>query len=290
MKVGFVGLGNMGLAMARNLVHAGHELTVYNRTRSRADELVKLGAKAADSPAATASTGVVLTMLADDRAVESVVFGGLLDALPSDGLHVSMSTVSVELSKRLAEAHRQRGQHYVAAPVFGRPEVAAGAKLFIFAAGEKAQVDRCHSLFAAMGQRTFYMGAEAPRANVLKLSGNFLIMAMIESFAEAIALVRKYGIEAQEFVELMTSTMFTAPVSRNYGMIIAQEKFEPAGFRLVLGLKDARLILAAAEGAAVPMPTASVFHDQYLSGVARGMSDLDWSAIGRVAAENAGLK
>ncbi len=290
MKVGFVGLGSMGLAMARNLVQAGHELTVYNRTRSRADELVKLGAKAADSPGATASAGVVLTMLADDRAVESVVFGNLLDALPSDGLHVSMSTISVELSQRLAEAHLQRGQHYVAAPVFGRPEAAAGAKLFIFAAGDKSQVDRCHSLFAAMGQRTFYMGAEAPRANVLKLSGNFLMMAMIESFAEAVALVRKYGIEGSEFVELMTSTVFTAPVSRNYGMLIAQEKFEPAGFRLALGLKDAHLVLAAAEGAAVPMPTASVIRDQYLGGVARGMSDLDWSAIGRVAAENAGLK
>ncbi len=290
MKVGFVGLGNMGIAMASNLLRAGHQLTVYNRTRSRADELVKLGAKAVESPAATASSGLVLTMLADDRAVEAVVFGSLLDALPAGGVHVSMSTISVDLSRRLAEAHAGRGHHYVSAPVFGRPEVGEGAKLFIVAAGEKPHVDHCHSLFAAMGQRTFYVGVEAWRANVFKLAGNFLIMAMMESFAEAVALVRKHGINGQEFVEFITSTVFTAPVSRNYGMLIAEEKFEPAGFRLVLGLKDARLILAAADGAAVPMPTASIIHDQFLGGVARGLSDLDWSAIGRVAAQNAGLK
>ena len=290
MNVGFAGLGQMGTAMARNLMKAGHQLTVYNRTRSRAEQLAGDGAKVADQPGAVAEAGVVISMLADDSAVEDIVFGGLLDHLARGGLHVSMSTISVALSQRLAAAHKERGQYYLAAPVFGRPEAAAAAKLFIVAAGPRDQFDRCSELFSAMGQRTFYMGEEAHRANVIKLSGNFLIASMLESLGEAAALVRKFGIDANEYMQLMTSTLFPAPTYQNYGAIIAQEKYRPAGFRLRLGLKDVRLAMAAAESVACPMPFASVMRDHMLTGIARGLEDADWSALAQVAAQNAGLK
>jgi len=240
MKVGFAGLGNMGMGMARNLLKAGHQLTVYNRTRSRAEQLAAEGAKVADAPSALAGAEVVITMLADDSAVEHVVFGGLLEKLPRGALHVSMSTISVALSQRLAAAHREHGQHYLAAPVFGRPQAAGAAKLFIVAAGPREQFDRCSTLFSAMGQQTFYVGEEPHRANVVKLSGNFLIASMLESVGEAIALVRKYGIDASEYIELITSTLFTGPIYKSYGSMIAQEKYQPPGFRLKLGLKDVR--------------------------------------------------
>ena len=290
MNVGFAGLGQMGTGMARNLIKAGHQVTVYNRTRSHAEQLAAEGAKVADSPGALADAGIVITMLADDSAVESVVFGGLLDRLPRGGLHVSMSTISVALSQRLAAAHKERGQNYLAAPVFGRPEAAAAAKLFIVAAGPRDQFERCAELFSALGQRTFYVGEEAHRANVIKLSGNFLIASMVESLGEATALVRKYGMDPREYIELITSTLFPAPVYQNYGSMIAQEKYQPAGFRLRLGLKDVRLAIAAAESVACPMPFASTVHDHFLTGIARGMEDADWSALAQVVAQNAGLQ
>jgi len=289
MNVGFAGLGQMGIGMARNLIKAGHQVTGYNRTRSRAEQLAGEGAKVADTPAALADGGIVITMLADDSAVEDVVFGGFIESLPRGGLHVSMSTISVALSQRLAAAHREHGQHYVSAPVFGRPEAAAAAKLFIVAGGPRDQFDRCSDLLSAMGQQTFYLGEEAHRANVVKLSGNFLIAAMLESVGEAVALVRKYGMDPSDYIELMTSTLFTAPVHKNYGALIAKEKYHPAGFRLKLGLKDVRLALAAAESVACPMPVASIMRDHLLTGVARGLEDADWSALAQVVAQNAGL-
>lgn len=288
MKVGFIGLGHMGLHMAENLVKAGHEVIAYNRTRSRAQQL--LGARVAGSPAEAGAAGVVITMLADDHAVEEVVFDGVLDGLPAGGVHISMSTISVALSERLARVHRERGQQYLAAPVFGRPEAAVAAKLFIVAAGEPEVFRRCEPLFSVLGQRTFFVGVEAQRANLVKLSGNFMIAAMLESFAETMALVRKYGMEPDEFLEVITSSLFPAPIHKNYGSVIAQRKFQPAGFRLALGLKDVRLVLAAAENVKAPMPTASLLHDQFLIGMARGLGDHDWSAIAQVVAENAGLK
>ena len=188
MKIGFIGLGNMGSAIARNLIKAGHSLTVYNRTRSRAEGFESLGAKIAESPAA-AITGVevLITMLADDRAVEDVIFapGNVLDSLPAGAIHISMSTISVALSRRLAEAHREKQQHYLGAPVFGRPDAAAAAKLFVVVAGPADQVERCRPIFDAVGQKTFHPSEDAPAAHVIKLSGNFLITAVIESLAEA---------------------------------------------------------------------------------------------------------
>jgi 3-hydroxyisobutyrate dehydrogenase-like beta-hydroxyacid dehydrogenase len=292
MKVGFVGLGSMGRAMTRNLLKAGHEVTAYNRTRGRAEELARDGAKVAASPAETASGEVVITMLADDHALEDVLLGSgnLLTKLRPEQIHISMSTISVELSRNLVEAHRRHGTGFVSAPVFGRPEAAEAAKLFIVAAGPKALVAKCEPLFSAIGQKTFILGEDPPAANVLKLSGNFLIVSTLECLGEAFALVRKYGIDAQQYLDIITNSFFSAPFQKNYGGIIAQEKYEPAGFSLRLGAKDVRLILAAADAANVPMPVASVLHDRFLTGISRGMGEKDWSAIAQLQAESAGLK
>ena len=292
MKVAFVGLGAMGLEMARNLSKAGFQLTVYNRTRGRAEELRSAGTKVAETPEQAASgVDVLITMLADDHALEESVLGGgkAIQALPTGAVHVSMSTISVALSRRLAAAHREKQQHYVAAPVFGRPEAAVAAKLFIVAAGPRQQIERCQPLFDAMGQKTFLAGDDAPAANVIKLLGNFLISSVLESLSEAFALARKSGIDVNNFLEILTGTLFNAPIYRTYGGLIASEKFEPAGFKLLLGLKDSRLVLAAAEEASVPMPIASLVRDHFLTAIAQGMGEIDWSAISRVSARNAGL-
>jgi 3-hydroxyisobutyrate dehydrogenase-like beta-hydroxyacid dehydrogenase len=297
MNIAFIGLGNMGSAMATNLIKAGHTLTVYNRSRARADALKSLGARVASTPGeAAAGAEVAITMLADDHAVESLVFGkdafekgNLLESLPPNAVHVSMSTISVALSRRLAVAHAERKQHYVAAPVFGRPEAAAAAKLFIVTAGPAAQIERCHPLFDAMGQKTFIAGEEASGANLMKLTGNFLITAVIEGLAESFALVRKAGLDANLFHEILTNSLFNAPIYKTYGALINSQKFEPAGFKLPLGMKDNRLLLAAAEEAAVPMPMASLVRDRFLAAMAQGMSESDWSAISRISAKEAGL-
>lgn len=292
MKIGFVGLGSMGTGMARNLLKAGHQLTVYNRTRSRAEELQPLGAKVAANPGEAASGAeVVITMVADDQALEAVAFGpgNILESLPAGGVHISMSTISVAISRRLEAAHKEKRQEYVSAPVFGRPEAAAAAKLFIVAAGPAPQVERCRALFDVMGQKTFLAGGEAHLANLIKLTGNFLITTVIEGLAEGIALVRKSGGDANQFLEILTGSLFAAPIYKTYGGLIAAEKFEPAGFKMPLGLKDNRLLLAAAEEANVPMPMASLVRDRFLAALAQGMGESDWSAIARMSAKEAGL-
>lgn len=293
MKVAFLGLGNMGHPMAQNILKAGHYLTVWNRSRDKAKDLVAAGAKFADTPAAAVRDAeVAFTMLSDDAAVEATVLGehGLIAGLPRGAVHVSSSTISVALSQRLQAAHRDRGQEYLAAPVFGRPEAAAAAKLFVVVAGDAKDVERCQPLLSAIGQQTFVMGSEAPMANVVKLSGNFLIASVIECLGEAVALVRKYGIDPQQYVGMLTSTLFAAPVYKTYAGLIVNESFEPAGFKLKLGLKDVRLALAAGDGVSVPLPVASVIRDQALEGVANGLGDKDWSSLSLVAALNAGLK
>jgi 3-hydroxyisobutyrate dehydrogenase-like beta-hydroxyacid dehydrogenase len=292
MNIAFIGLGNMGSAMATNLIKGGHTLTVYNRSRNRAEPLKALGAQVADTPGeAVAGAEVAITMLADDHAVEAVVFGkgNVLDSLPANSVHVSMSTISVAMSRRLAAAHAERKQYYVAAPVFGRPEAAAAAKLFIVAAGPAAQIERCRPLFDAMGQKTFLAGDEPSGANLMKLAGNFLITAVIEGLAESFALVRKSGLDANQFHEILTNSLFNAPIYKTYGGLIVSEKFQPAGFKLPLGLKDNRLLLAAAEETAVPMPMASLIRDRFLAALAQGMGEWDWSAIAKVSAKDAGL-
>ncbi|MBD2771024.1 NAD(P)-dependent oxidoreductase [Iningainema sp. BLCCT55] len=294
MKVGFIGLGNMGQAMAGNLLKAGHELTVYNRTRSAADQLEQAGAKVADSASSAAHNAeVLITMLANDAAVEATILSeegySTLETLKQGAIHVSMSTISVALSQKLAKAHQAAGQAYLAAPVFGRPDAAAAAKLWIVAGGESELIERCRPLFDAMGQGVLTVGEEPWTANLVKLTGNFMIVSMLEALSEAFALMQKSGVEPQQFLEIVNTALFKSPLYEKYGSIIVEERYEPASFKLNLGLKDVRLVLEAAEKAAVPMPLASLIRDQFLSGVARGHGEIDWAGLGRVSAENAGI-
>jgi 3-hydroxyisobutyrate dehydrogenase-like beta-hydroxyacid dehydrogenase len=291
MKAGFIGLGNMGLPMARNLLKAGHDVTVYHRTRERAESLRAEGASIANQAGDACGSDVLITMLADDRAMRTVVFGEqLIPRLATGAVHVSMSTISVALAKELAQTHTEAGSQFISAPVFGRPEAAEAAKLAIVAAGPAKAIEKCQPLLDAMGHRTFVVGEEASKANTVKLSGNFLILSVIESLGEAYALLRKSGVAPEQFLEIMTSTLFAAPVYKTYGNLIAKEQFLPAGFKLSLGLKDVSLVLAAAADARAPMPVASLVRDHILAAIARNGEDLDWSSFSRISAENAGLK
>jgi 3-hydroxyisobutyrate dehydrogenase-like beta-hydroxyacid dehydrogenase len=291
MEAGLIGLGRMGTGIAKSLLRAGHRLTVFNRTRARAEALRADGANIGGSVAEACQSGVVLTMVADDAALEALVFGkdGILASLRAGGLHVSLSTISVALSDRLAAEHTKAGQQFVAAPVFGRPEAAESAKLSVVAAGPSASVQRCKPLFESMGPKLLVVGERPSMANVVKLSGNFLIATVLESLAESLTFARKSGVDPAMLLDFLTTTMFTAPVYKSYGELIVQGKHEPAGFALPLGLKDVRLVLQAAEAASVPMPIASVLRDRFITALARGNQDKDWSVIGLVAAEDAGL-
>jgi 3-hydroxyisobutyrate dehydrogenase-like beta-hydroxyacid dehydrogenase len=291
MKVGFIGLGNMGLGMAGSLLKAGHELTVYNRTRDKAKPLVEKGARMAASVADACKGNVVITMLADDGAVESVGFGdaGILANSSKGAIHVSSSTISVALADKLTAEHAKNGQRFVSAPVFGRPEAAAAAKLFIVAAGATDAVDTCLPLFEAMGQRTFRFSEKPSNANLVKISGNFMISATIETLSEAMALVAKGGLDQHQYLDFLTSTLFNAPIYKTYGTLIADKKFKPAGFAAPLGLKDARLALAAGDSLRVPLPLANLVRDRFLRLLARGDETIDWSAISILAVEDAGL-
>jgi 3-hydroxyisobutyrate dehydrogenase-like beta-hydroxyacid dehydrogenase len=291
MDVGFIGLGNMGLPMARNLLKAGHKVTVYNRTRERAERLRGEGAVVADRVIDTAGADVLITMLSDDSALRAVVFGEqLIPRLSKHTIHISASTISVALARELAKAHADAGNQFISAPVFGRPEAAEAAKLVIVAAGPAKTIEQCQPVFDAVGQRTFVVGSEPFQANVVKLSGNFLILSVIESLGEAYALLRKSGVEPERFLDVMTSTLFAAPVYKTYGNLIAKEQFLPAGFKIPLGLKDVSLVLAAAGDARAPMPIASLVRDHILSAIARNGEDMDWSSFSLISAENAGLK
>jgi 3-hydroxyisobutyrate dehydrogenase-like beta-hydroxyacid dehydrogenase len=290
MKIGFIGLGQMGAAMAANLVKAGHDVTVYNRTPAKADALVAQGATAAAHVADACRGDAVMTMLADDHAVEGVAFGGggIVASLPQNALHISCSTISVALSEKLTEAHAEAGQRFVAAPVFGRPNVAAAGKLAVAAAGSADALESAKPLLDAIGQKTFVLGATPSSANLVKLSGNFLIASVIESLGEAVALVAKGGVDRHAYIDLLTSTLFNAPAYHVYGPLIADRKYSPAGFAAPLGAKDIRLALAAAETLRVPMPIASLLRDRFLALLAQGGDELDWSAIASLAAKDSG--
>jgi 3-hydroxyisobutyrate dehydrogenase-like beta-hydroxyacid dehydrogenase len=289
MKLAFIGAGNMGSPMARNLLRAGHQVTVYNRTRAHAEPLRQDGAALADSPSdAARGVDAIVTMLAEDQAVEQAV-EGFLGTLAPGAIHIGMSTIGVACSKRLAERHTAHGQVYLAAPVFGRPVAAAAAQLWIVAAGPPEAIERCQPVFDALGRGTSVVGADPWLANAVKLSGNFLIAAALESMGEAFALVRKSGVDAGQFLEIINTALFNSPLYAGYGGAVAKEQFEPAGFKLRLGFKDLRLVQEAAESAAVPMPLAGVLRDRFLAAMARGEGDLDWAAIARIAAVQAGL-
>ncbi|HET7215197.1 MAG TPA: NAD(P)-dependent oxidoreductase, partial [Terriglobia bacterium] len=234
---------------------------------------------------------ILITMLADDRVTRAVVFDGqLIPRLAPGAVHISMATISVALAQELTRAHAEAGNQFISAPVFGRPEAAESAKLVVVAAGPAETIERCQPLFDAVGQRTFIVGKEPSNANTVKLAGNFLILSVIESLGEAYALLQKSGVAPETFLEIMTSTLFAAPVYKTYGALIAKEQFLPAGFKLPLGLKDVGLVLAAAADARAPMPVASLARDHILAAIARYGEDLDWSSFAKISAENAGLK
>jgi 3-hydroxyisobutyrate dehydrogenase-like beta-hydroxyacid dehydrogenase len=300
MRIGFIGLGNMGYPMARTLLHAGHTLTVYNRTTSRAEALQAEGARVTYSPVATARNAeVLITMVADDEALEQVMFGmhshaadeddGALAALPQRAIHISMSTIGVATSRRLAQAHADAGQGYVAAPVFGRPEVAAQGELGIVVAGPADQVECCSPVFQVLGKEIVTLGNEAWQANVVKLAGNFLTAATIGVLGEAFALIRKADIDVDTFLRVITHVVATSPTYEKYGALIAAERFEPMGFTLALGLKDMKQLLHAAQEVGTRMPIGLAVYNQFFEGAARGHADLDWAGLARVSLENAEL-
>jgi 3-hydroxyisobutyrate dehydrogenase-like beta-hydroxyacid dehydrogenase len=295
MKIAFIGMGSMGSGIARNLLRAGHQVTAFNRTRAKAEALRPDGAQVAASPAEAARDAeVVMTMLADDAAVEEVVFGegGIVGAMSAHAVHISNSTISTPMARRLTAEHTRRGQHYLSAPVFGRPEAAEAKKLVLVVAGPEAVVERCRPLFDAIGRQTFVLGdghGAAPwTANAAKLCGNFMIASVLETFGEAFATLRKAGVQPQVFLEIM-NTLFASPVYAGYGRAIAEGKFEPAGFALKLGLKDMRLALALADECGAPMPLASLIRDQMISAMAHGQSEMDWSSVAQTSARSAGL-
>lgn len=280
----------MGAGMAANLLKAGHEVVVYNRTPSKLEALVAQGAKAATSIADTCGGDAVITMVSNDEALESVVFGadGIIDSLPAGAIHISSSTVSVALSERLSAAHAEAAQRFVAAPVFGQPDAAAAGELFVVAGGAPDAVNAALPLLDAFGQSTFVVSETAKVASLVKLSGNFLFASIIESLGEAIALVGKAGVDRRQYLDFLTSTLFNVPVYKSYGGRIVDGAFEPAAFLASLGQKDIRLALAAAEELRVPMPLASLLRDRFLTLLANGGGNLDWTAISQLAAKDAG--
>jgi 3-hydroxyisobutyrate dehydrogenase-like beta-hydroxyacid dehydrogenase len=292
MNIGFIGLGQMGGAIAANLLKSGNQVAVWNRSAQKAHPLVDGGAVLAETPrAAAAGKTVVFSMLADDTALDSVVAGenGLAAGLDRGALHISMSTIAVATADRHSAEHRARGQRFLCAPVFGRPEAAAAGKLYLVAAGEPADVELAAPLFAAIGQRVFNVGVKPSAANLVKLCGNFMILSAIESLAEAMTLAEKGGVAKAELLEVLTSSLFDAPVYRNYGQALVDGRFRPAGFAAPLGLKDMRLAGQSAETLRVPMPVLGVLRDHLLQTIAVFGEDIDWSGIGLSIAKNGGL-
>jgi 3-hydroxyisobutyrate dehydrogenase-like beta-hydroxyacid dehydrogenase len=292
MEVGFIGLGHMGGAMARNLLRAGHKVRAFNRTRAKAEALAEEGAVVADSPAEAAACGIAHTMLANDHALLDAVEGpdGVLAGLPEGGILVNHSTVSLAATRKIAGLARDAGKEFVAAPVFGRPDAAEAGKLFVVAAGPVAAIDRVEPLLNAIGQKLVRFGEDPTHAAAVKISGNFMLQAAIEALAEAMALVRKHGVDPAQWLDFMTGTMFSAPLYKGYGGAMVENRFEPAGFAIPLAIKDTRLAIEAAEEVNAPLPLADLVRDRFLIALGRGWTELDQAALGKLAAENAGLE
>jgi 3-hydroxyisobutyrate dehydrogenase-like beta-hydroxyacid dehydrogenase len=294
-EIGFVGLGHMGTAMAANLAAAGHRVIAYVRHPDQMDRLVALGLEPTTKITDLFDRDVVISMLPDDTAVRDVVFGrkdlgidGLASGLKRGAVHLSMSTISTSAASQLASEHARHGQGYVAAPVFGNPDAAKTRQLFIVAAGAPADVERCQALFDSLGQRTFVIGTDPGHANLVKLLGNMMTATTLEMLGEVVAVALKRGLDPKSFIDIMTSTMFGGRAHKIYGDKIVRQSYA-AGFVLPLVLKDVRLALAEAENAGVPMPSVDVVRDRLITGIARGYADLDWTALGLIAAEEAGL-
>jgi 3-hydroxyisobutyrate dehydrogenase-like beta-hydroxyacid dehydrogenase len=291
LEIGFIGLGQMGSGIVRNLLKAGHKVSVYNRTRAKAEAFAQHGATVVDSPAEAARAPIVMTMLASDSALTEVVEGknGVLSTLGQGDILVNMSTVSVAITRHLTKLCSASGRQFVAAPVFGRPDAAEAAKLFIAVAGPPEAVKLLEPVLAVVGQRTINFGDDPAHAAVVKISGNFMLQSAIEALAEALALVRKHGVDPAQYLDFMTGSLFNTPIYKGYGGAIVEERYTPAGFAIPLAIKDTRLAIAAAEEVSAPMPLADLIRDRFLIALSRGWADLDQSALGKLAAENAGL-
>ena len=292
-KIGFIGLGNMGLPMAKNLIKAGYTLQVYNRTASKADELKEAAVTVCNSPEEAATdVQYVVTMLSEDGILEEAVNGekGLLKSLKAGCVHISMSTISPETAVKLNALHQQNGSHYLAAPVFGRPEAAAAQKLWICTSGNPSVKEACKPILESMGQGVVDFGEEPGNANVVKITGNFMIMASMEMMAEAFTLGEKNGIDPKKLADFFGSTLFNAPIYQNYGKLIANKQYEPVGFKARLGFKDARLAFTLAQKSETPMPFAAAIHNRLLTAIAKGWGDRDWvEGFGHGVTDDAGL-
>ncbi|WP_084799699.1 NAD(P)-dependent oxidoreductase [Bradyrhizobium sp. Ai1a-2] len=290
-RVGVVGLGHMGEAFARNLLADGHQVWAFDRGPERVALLVQAGAKPAAGFSDLAACDFIITALPDDTVLGPAVLdpGGLLDVMHPGAIHISMSTVSPGLSARLADAHRARGQDYVAAPVLGNPDLAHSRKLFVLAAGDPDALARAKPLLVRLGQRLFVISDDPAAANLMKLAGNVLTATTLEAMGEVLALLRKGGVDQEVAFDVLTNSLFDAKVHKTYGGKILNEHYSPAGMAVPLAVKDLRLALAEAERTAVPMPSASLAHDRLVGLIARGWADLDWSALGLLAARDAGL-
>lgn len=289
MQLGFVGLGRMGVAMVTTLLKAGQQVTVWNRSAGPAEALKAQGAVVASSVAAAFDADVVIAMLADDVSSREVMTAGLA-AARRDAVHVNMATTSVAFGREMQALYAERGLTYLSAPVFGRPDAAAASALAIVAAGPEPALDRVQPLFDIMGRRTWRVGADPHLANVVKIAGNFMLASTIEAMGEAAALVEGYGVAGRDLMDVMTNTLFSSPAFKGYGTLIGEERYQPAGFPMVLGLKDVRLALAASEAAHVPLPLAGIVRDNLLDGLAHGLADHDWAALAEVARRRAGRK
>jgi 3-hydroxyisobutyrate dehydrogenase-like beta-hydroxyacid dehydrogenase len=290
MKVGFIGLGRMGQAMAGRLVDGGHALTLYNRSREKCAELEKKGAKVASSIAeACKGQEVVITMVADDKALTEVV-KEISGALAAGAIHVAMGTHGVHALREVDAVHQKAGQHFVASPVLGRPEAAAAGQIGIVPAGPASAIEKLAPLNALMGRRTFVAGTKPEGAAAVKLANNMLIGCAIEAMGEAFSLVRKYGVDPSAFYEVFTDGLFSAPAYKVYGNIIAKELYDQVGFTTALGLKDTGLMLAAGLAENVPLPSLNVYRDKLLDAMANGDKDKDWAVIARAQARAAGLE
>jgi 3-hydroxyisobutyrate dehydrogenase-like beta-hydroxyacid dehydrogenase len=289
MQVGIIGLGKMGAGVARNLLKGGHELTVWNRSPAAVEALVAEGAKRAAAPGEAFAGEVAFSMLSQDDVIEeAIVASGALSAARKGVVHVNLSTVSVAFADRMEALHREHGLGYVAAPVLGRPDVAAAGQLNILCAGAPEAVAKVMPLLELLAKKVWPLGDRASRANVVKIACNFALASMIETLGEAGALVEAYGVPVADLYEVMTETLFAAPAYKTYAGMIAAKKFEPAGFALPLGLKDVRLALSAGEARNTPLPLASVLRDGFIEAIAQGDGAKDWSALAAGAFRRAG--
>lgn len=289
MDIGFIGLGNMGSAMALNALKAGHTVRVWNRSRNATREVADHGATVVDTPDEAFAGDAVFSMLADDAALRAVLIdGGVIGRAGKGVVHVNMATISVAFCEELVALHREHGVAYVAAPVLGRPDVAAAGKLNIVAAGDESAIDRVQPVFDVIGQKTWRVGTAPQHANVFKLAANFMLASAIETTSEAASLMTGHGIDPHAFLDVITNTLFPGPVYQGYGRMIADQRFEPALFKAKLGLKDVRLALAAGEAVNVALPVGSVVRDNLIEVIAQGDGDKDFAVLGKVAARRAG--